>query len=140
MGLKAAQISSLASASHLPRFRGGCSLEIQSLSEMPSALLAAGNSMTSSERPSLDPTSQKSGTKKRAQTQTFESGYFPVGWGSSTCRGGGQKARYVPRNQGNQTFWADFAGISRRCPKSSRERSLCSIFGPPKKKRRPRPY
>ena len=25
-----------------------------------------------------------SGTKRRAQTQSFASGYFPVGWGSST--------------------------------------------------------
>ena len=72
--------------------------------------------------------------EKETQTQTFESGYFPVGWGSSTCSGGGQKVRYVPRNQGNQTFLAgfprDFPGISRRRPKSLRNKSLCSIFGP----------
>ena len=32
-----------------------------------------------------------------------------MGWRSSTRRGGGQKVRYAPRNQGNQTF---FGGIS----------------------------
>ena len=45
------------------------------------------------------------------QTQTFGSGCPPVGWGSSTWRGGGRKVRHVPRNQGNQTFLAGYPGI-----------------------------
>ena len=49
--------------------------------------------------------------EKGTQTQTFWSGYSRVGWGSSTWTGGGQKVRYVPRNQGNQTFWAGYPGI-----------------------------
>ena len=69
--------------------------------------------------------------RKGTQTQTFCSRYFPVGWGSSTRRGGGQKVRYVPRNTGKSNFLGgisqDFAGISRRCPKSLRNKSLCSI-------------
>ena len=38
--------------------------------------------------------------EKGTQTQTFWSGYFQVGWGSSTWRGGGQKVRYGLRNPG----------------------------------------
>ena len=49
--------------------------------------------------------------EKGTQTQTFWSGYFPVGWGSSTWRGGGQKVRCAPQNQGNQTFLAGYPGI-----------------------------
>ena len=39
-----------------------------------------------------------------------------MGWGSSTRRGGGQKVRYVPQNQGNQTFLAGYPGICRDIP------------------------
>ena len=75
--------------------------------------------------------------KKRAQTQTFESGYFPVGWGSSTWRGGSQKSSACPlENQGNQNFlgWIsrDFAVISRRCPKKFEKKNVCVQFLAPK--------
>ena len=73
--------------------------------------------------------------EKGTQTQTFESaGYFSVGEGSSTWTGGGQKVRYVPRNQGNQTFWAGYPGILPGYPGGARKvwekKSLCSIFVP----------
>ena len=61
--------------------------------------------------------------EKGTQTQTFWSGCPPVGWGSSTWRGGGRKVRYVRRNQGNQTFW-----LSRRCPKSLRKKEFVFNF------------
>ena len=64
--------------------------------------------------------------EKGTPTQTFGSGYPPVGWGFSTWRGGGRRVRCVPRNQGNQTFFGgisrDFAGISRGRPKSLKKR------------------
>ena len=31
-------------------------------------------------------------------------------------KGGGRKVRYVPRNQGNQTFWRDIPGFCRDIP------------------------
>ena len=72
--------------------------------------------------------------EKGTQTQTFGSGDLPVGWGSSTWRDGGQKVRYVPRNPGKPNFLAGypgiFAGISLKCPKSLRKKSLCSILVP----------
>ena len=43
----------------------------------------------------------------------------PVGWGSSTWRAGGRKVRYVPRSQGNQTFWPDIPGFYQDIPKVS---------------------
>ena len=71
------------------------------------------------------------GPEKGTQTQTFWSGYFRVGWGSSTWTGGGQKVRYVPRNQGNQTFWAGYPGILLGYPGSTRkvwEKKVCVQF------------
>ena len=68
--------------------------------------------------------------KKRTQTQTFWSGYLQVfhvkGWGpkSSVCP---SKPRETKIFGG---ISRDFAGISRRCPKSLRKKSLCSIFVP----------
>ena len=59
--------------------------------------------------------------EKGTQTQTFESGYFPVGEGSSMWMGGGQKARYVPRNQGNKTFLAAYPGILLGYPGGARK-------------------
>ena len=53
--------------------------------------------------------------EKRTQTQTFESGYFPVWWGSSP------KVRYVPRSQGNQTFFAEYPGILPGYPGGARK-------------------
>ena len=43
------------------------------------------------------------GEEKGAQTQTFESRYLPVGWGSSTWRGGGQKFGMSLETQGKMT-------------------------------------
>ena len=56
-----------------------------------------------------------------------------MGWGSSTRRGGGQKVRYAPRNQGNQTLLAGHPRILPEkfpefCPRSLRKKSSCSIF------------
>ena len=71
--------------------------------------------------------------EKRTQTQTFWSGYLRAGWGSSTWRGGGQKVRYVPRNQGNQTYLAGYPGILPGYPGGARKvwkKNLCWFFGP----------
>ena len=71
--------------------------------------------------------------RKKSTNPSFWVWISSGGRGSSTRRGGDQKVRYVPGNQGNQTFFGgisrDFAGISRRCLKSLRK-SLFSIFGP----------
>ena len=45
------------------------------------------------------------------QTQTFRSGYLRVGWGFSTWRGGGQRARYVLRNPGKPNICRDIPGV-----------------------------
>ena len=49
-------------------------------------------------------------------------------------KGWGPKVRYVPRNQGNQTFLAGYPGNLPGYPsgarKSLRKESLCSIFVP----------
>ena len=77
------------------------------------------------------PSGHKSNTgKKKSPNTNLWSGYLPVEWGSSTWRGRGQKVRYVPRDQGNQTFWRDilgFAGIFRGSPKSLRKTN-CVLF------------
>ena len=73
--------------------------------------------------------------EKGTQTQTFESGYLPVGEGSSTWTGGGQKVRYAPRNQGNQTFLAGYPGILRGYPGGARkvwEEKVCVQFWAPR--------
>ena len=44
-----------------------------------------------------------------------------MGWGSSTWRDGGQKVRYVPRNQGNQTFLVGYPGILPQYPSGARK-------------------
>ena len=62
-----------------------------------------------------------SGTKNEPKPKLFEPGYFPVGWGSSTRRGGGQKVRYAPRKQGNQTFLAGYPGILPGYPEVARK-------------------
>ena len=63
-----------------------------------------------------------SGKKKEPKPKLF--GPVRVGWGSSTWTGGGQKVRYVPRNQGNQTFWAGYPGILPGYPGIAREVSV----------------
>ena len=66
--------------------------------------------------------------ERTPNTQTFWSGYLPVGW--SRC--GGPKSSICLRNPGKPNFLAGypgiFAGISRGLPKSLRNKSLCSIF------------
>ena len=59
--------------------------------------------------------------EKETQTQTFGSGYPLVGWGSFLWRGGGRKVRYVPRNQGDQTFVAGYPGILPGYPGGARK-------------------
>ena len=49
--------------------------------------------------------------RKKNPNPNFWVRIFPVGYGSSTWRGWGQKFRYMPRNQGNQTVWAGCPGI-----------------------------
>ena len=78
--------------------------------------------------------------EKRAQTQTFGSGYFQWGGGLPREWGGGHKVRYVPRSPGKPNFVWDIpgfcvgypgilAGISRGCPKSLRKKVCvqCSL-------------
>ena len=71
---------------------------------------------------------------KGTLTQTFWSGYFPVGWGSSTWTGGGQKVNMSLEIRGNQTFWAGCPGILPGYPGGARKvwekKSLCSISVP----------
>ena len=60
--------------------------------------------------------------EKRGQTQTFESDI--VRWGRGLPREGvvgAKKVRYVPRNQGNQTFWAGYPGILLGYPGGARK-------------------
>ena len=54
--------------------------------------------------------------KKRAQRSTFGSGDRPVGWGSSTPRGGGQKVRALPRK---------FVFLGSRREESGMSREFC---------------
>ena len=53
-----------------------------------------------------------SGKKKEPKPKLFGPDIFQWSRGLPRERVGGQKARYVPGNQGSQTFWAgwDFAG------------------------------
>ena len=57
-----------------------------------------------------------------------------MGWGSSTSRGEGQKALYVPRNAGKSNLWAGylgiFAGIYPSCAQKVLKKGQCLIFGP----------
>ena len=72
--------------------------------------------------------------EKRTQTQASWSRFFRVGWGSSTWMGGRQKVRYVPRNQGNQIFWAGYPGILLGYPRGARkvwEKKACVQFSFP---------
>ena len=59
--------------------------------------------------------------RKTNPNLNFEPGYLPVGQGSSTRRGGVQKVRYAPRNQGNQTFLAGYPGILPGYPGGTRK-------------------
>ena len=52
-----------------------------------------------------------SGTKKEHKPKLLSPDIFRWGRGLPREGGGGQKVRRVPRNQGNQTFWAGYPGI-----------------------------
>ena len=89
--------------------------------------------------------------EKRAQRLTFGSGDRPVGWGSSTRRGGGRKVRALPRkffflgfrreeSGMSQEFCRDVLdswGCSKSCAKKVRahfsfpiQRIQCCLLGP----------
>ena len=72
---------------------------------------------------------------KGTQTQTFWSGYLRVGWGGLPREGvGAEKSSACRSKPGKREMFGgtsrDFAGISRRRPKSLRKKSLCSISVP----------
>ena len=48
---------------------------------------------------------------KRAQSQTFGSRYLPVGWGSSTWRGGAKKFSMSLKTRETKLFWRDIPGF-----------------------------
>ena len=74
-----------------------------------------------------------SGKKKEPKPKLFRPDIF--GWGGGLPREGvGAKKFGTSLEPGKPNFFGgisrDFAGISRRCPKSLRKKSLCSIFVP----------
>ena len=75
-----------------------------------------------------------SGAKKEPKPKLLSPDIFWWGGGLPREGVGAKKVRYVPRNPGNQTFFCgisqDFAGISRKRPKSLRKKCLGSFFGP----------
>ena len=98
-----------------PEFSSGTPYQTPEAATAFSSFLTLRQKSPPSQRTPFGTALEKDGKdweEKGTQTQTFWSGYFLVGWGSSTRTGGGQKVRYVPRNQGNQTFWAGYPGIS----------------------------
>ena len=72
--------------------------------------------------------------EKRTQTLTFESRILSGGVGVFHMKGWGPKSSVCVSKPGTSNLFGgmsrDFAGISRRCPKSLRKKRLCSIFGP----------
>ena len=73
----------------------------------------------------------RSGKKKEPKPRLFgPSG----GVGVFHVKGWGPKSSVCPSKPGKPNFFGgisrDFAGMSRRCPKSLRKKSLCSIFVP----------
>ena len=74
-----------------------------------------------------------SGTKKEHKPTLLSTDIFR--WGRGLPREGvGPKSSMCPSKPGKSNFFGgisqDFAGISRKCPKSLRKKSLCSIFAP----------
>ena len=71
--------------------------------------------------------------EKRAQTQTFESGYFPVGRGLP-CEGmRAKKFGMSLETREIKLYWQDISGFCwdvPAAPKSLRNKSLCLSFGP----------
>ena len=76
--------------------------------------------------------------EKGTQTQTFWSGYFRVGGGVFHVNGWGPKSSIRPSKPGKSNFLGgisrDFAGISRKYPKSLRK-NVCVQFPFPKRVR-----
>ena len=82
--------------------------------------------------------SEKSGKKNEPKPKLLGPDIFRWGWGSSTWRGGGPKSSVCPSKPGkSRNFFGgisrDFAGISRRHPKSLRKKAFVFNFGPLKK-------
>ena len=79
----------------------------------------------------------RSGTKKEPKPKLLGSDIFLWGAGLPREGGGGQKVRYVPRNQGNQTFWVGYPGFlpgsPRGRPKSLRKKKFVFNFWRPYK-------
>ena len=72
--------------------------------------------------------------RKRNPNLNFLVRIFSGGVGFFHVKGWGAKSSVCPSKPGKSNFFGgisrDFAGISRRCPKSLRKTSLCSIFVP----------
>ena len=72
--------------------------------------------------------------RKRNPNPNFWVRIFSVWVGVFHVKGWGPKSSVCSSKPGKSNFFGgtsqDFAGISRRCPKSLRKKSLCSIFGP----------
>ena len=83
-----------------------------------------------------------SGKRKEHKDLLFGSGACPVGWGSSTRRGGGRKVRALPRKFVFLGFREEESGMSRAfcrdipdpwgCSKSLSKKSSCAFFLGPK--------
>ena len=81
-----------------------------------------------------------SGKKKEHKDKLFGSGDRPVGWGSSTRRGGGRKLRARPRKFVFLGFRREESGMSREfcrdvpdpwgCSKSLCKKTSCALFVP----------
>ena len=88
----------------------------------------------------LQRSSTNSGKKKEHKDKLFGSGDRPVGWGSSTRRGGGQKLRARPRKFVFLGFRREESGMSREfcrdvpdpwgCSKSLCKKTSCAFFVP----------
>ena len=72
--------------------------------------------------------------RERNPNPNFLVRIFSGGVGVFHVKGWGPKSLICPSKPEKSNFFGgisrDFAGISRKCPKSLRKKSLCSIFGP----------
>ena len=85
---------------------------------------------------SIAKNTSKNEGRKGTETQTFWSGYFPVGWGVFHVNGWGPKSSViVPRNTGKPNFWAGYPGFCRDIPGVPKkfEKKVCVQFSSPKK-------
>ena len=71
--------------------------------------------------------------REKSTNPNFRVRIFSGGVGVFHVKGWGPKSSICPSKPGKSNFFGgisqDFAGISPKCPKSLRKRSLCSIFG-----------